>query len=78
MMANWYMRRCSVSLIIRNGSQNHSEIISLHLLQWLVTKRREITSVDKTAQKKEPSSPVGGNENCCSHYGIQYGVGKLD
>ena len=44
-------------------------LITSYLLEWLLSKRQEITSVAKDVEKC--SCTVGGNENWCSHYGKQ-------
>ena len=47
--------------------------ITLSLSEWLKSKPQDITSVGKDMEKKEHSWTVGGNVNCYSHYGKQYG-----
>ena len=66
------MRRCSPSLIIREVQIK----AMLNLSEWLASKRQEITSVGKNAEKREPLCTVGGNVNWCSHCGKQYRVHK--
>ena len=46
-------------------------LITSHLLERLLSKRQEITSVAKDVEKRKCSCTVGGNENWCSHYGKQ-------
>ena len=55
-------------------NQNHNEI-SPHICQseWLSSKRQEITSIREDSEKTEHLCIVGGNINCCNHYGKQYG-----
>ena len=43
------------------------------MLEWLLSKRQEITSVGKEVEKRETLYTVGGNVNWCSHCGKQYG-----
>ena len=43
------------------------------MLEWPLSNRKEITSVDKGVKKREPLCAVGGNVNWYSHYGEQYG-----
>ena len=40
-----------------------------HLLEWLLSKRQEIISVDEDMEKRETSDSTGGNVNWDSHYG---------
>ena len=44
-----------------------------HLLEWLLSKWQEGTSVGQNTEKSEPLCTVSGNVNWCSHYGKQYG-----
>ena len=46
--------------------------ITSHLSEWLLP-RQQITSVGEDVEKREPLCTIGGNVNCCSHYGKQYG-----
>ena len=58
----------------RNANQNHNEIIS-HLLEWLLSKRQEITNVSKDVEKEECLCTFGGNlTSSYSHYRKQYVV----
>ena len=54
-----------------NANQNHNET-SPHTLKWLLSKRREITTIGEAAEKRELLYNVGGNANWCSHSGKQY------
>ena len=47
--------------------------VTTHLSEWLSSKRQEITSVGKDAEKKETPYTVGRNVNWYSHYGKHYG-----
>ena len=64
-MVNKYMKRCSASLIIGDfpvASQNDNEIpITSCLLEWLSSRRPEMTSVGKDRGKREPLCHVGRN-----------------
>ena len=52
-----------------NANQNHTEISPHTCLEWLSSKRQEITSVGKDVEKKESLYSVRGNVNWCSRYG---------
>ena len=47
--------------------------ITSHLLEWLSSKRTQITNVGQNVEKREPLYPVGEYVNWYSHYGEQYG-----
>ena len=49
--------------------------VKYHLtpVKWLSSKRTQIKNVDEDGEKREHSYTVGGNVNCCSHCGKQYG-----
>ena len=55
-----------------NASQNHNEVITSHLLEWLSPERQEVTRVDKDAEQRKPWCAVTGNMNWCRHHGNQY------
>ena len=50
-----------------NINQNQSN--TSHLLEWLLSKRQEITSIGKDVEKRESSHTVGGNVNRFSDFG---------
>ena len=56
-----------------NANENHNEI-SPHLLEWLLSKRHEITSVGEKVEKREPLCNIGGYVNWCILYVKQHGV----
>ena len=42
---------------------------TLCLLEWLLSKRQEITNAGEDVEKRQPLYTVGENVNWCSHYG---------
>ena len=51
------------------------DIIS-HQSEWPWSKNLQTINAGEGVEKREPSCPVVGNVNWCSHYGEQYGVSK--
>lgn len=70
---NGSIKRCSLSLIIREmPNPNHKEIPP-HNSEWPSSKRTQIANVDVDAEKREQLGTVAGSVNwgsCCGH---QYG-----
>ena len=48
-------------------------VINSFLLEWVLSKRQEITRVGEDVENKEPLYIISGNVNLCNHYGKQYG-----
>ena len=70
-ITNKYMKRCPVVLTIREMQLKAQWDIILQLLEWLLSKRQEITIVDEHVEKKnEPLCTVRRNINWYILYGI--------
>ena len=72
-MANRHMKRCSVSLIIREMQIRTTVKYQLTLVRMAIIKNLQITNAGEGVEKREPSYTVGGNVNWYSHYGKPYG-----
>ena len=46
---------------------------TLCLLEWLLSKRQEVTSAGEVEEQRKPLCAVTGNADLCSHCGGQYG-----
>ena len=49
-----------------NANQTHNENITSHLVEWLLSKKQEITSVGEDVEERKPLYTAGGNVNWCS------------
>ena len=47
----------------RNAHQNSNEIITSHLLEWLLSNKQQITNTGVDVEEKKPSGTAGGNVN---------------
>ena len=64
-IANKYTKRCLAPL--------SSGKCKSHLLEWLPSKRQEISAGQEVEGKKKPLCTAGRNVNWYNHYGKQYG-----
>lgn len=67
------MKRCTVSLIIREIRINLAWATPSHLLEWLLTKDRRQMLARICRKRNRSLCIVDGNVNCCIHWGKQSG-----
>ena len=61
------MKRCSTLLTVkRNANQNHNEVLTSHLSEWLSSKNLQVINIGEGLGKK---GTVGGKVNWYSYYG---------
>jgi hypothetical protein len=59
-MVNWFLKKCPLSLFIREMQIKTKWDITSHLMEWLLSKWQKV-SADKDVEKMEPLHTVGGN-----------------
>ena len=63
----------NITNYLGNTNHNHNKISPLTCQNGYYQKDKEITSVGKDVEKREPSCTAVGNVNWCNHYGKHYG-----
>ena len=68
-MANRHMKRCSMSLIIKEMKIRATIDTISHLSELLSSINQQTTSAGEDMEKGEPFCTVGGDADWCSHCG---------
>ena len=73
-MDNKHMKKCSISLIIREMQIKTSMRYQLTPVRMAILTSQQITNAKEGVEERVPSYTVGGNINWYNHYGKQYRV----
>ena len=71
-MVNRYMKRYSISLIVRAMRMKTIMRYQLTSFKMDVIKKTEINSVGEDTEERKHLYAASGNVKCCSHFGKQY------
>ena len=72
-MAKRRLKRCSMSLIIKEMQVKTTMSYHLTMVRMIIIESIQIINVEEDVAKKDPSCTVGGNVNWYSHHEEQYG-----